>query len=93
VAAVLAWLVVFFCGGCCFLGRTINLSGFGFGGLGGVEVLGFFVFFRGIALSSAAFCGAIFVPQHCFMCNGIVLCAVAQFFVPRGCFCAAVLFL
>jgi len=52
-----------------------------------------FVFFcRGIALSSAAFCGAIFVPQHCFMCHGIVLCAAAQFFVPRGCFCAAVLF-
>jgi len=53
-----------------------------------------FVFFcRSIALSSAAFCGAIFVPQHCFMCHGIALCAAAQFFVPRGCFCAAALFL
>ena len=86
-----------FCGGCCFVGflreKTINL--FGFGGLGGVVVMvfggifDFVVFCSGIVHSSAAFCGVIFVPQHCFMCRGIALCAAA-FFVPRGCFCAMV---
>jgi len=65
-----------------FFGGAINLFGFG---LSGMEVLGF----------------CLFLPRHCtflrgvlwhFMCHGIVLCAAAHFFVPRGCFCAAALF-
>jgi len=49
----------------------------------------FVVFCHSIAHS----CRAIFVPEHYFMCHGVALFAAAQFFVPRGCFCAAGLLL
>ena len=97
VAFILALLVVvFFVEAVALLfslrEKTINL--FGFGGLGGVVVVVFggifdFAFFcSSIVHSSAAFCGIIFVPQHCFMCHGIALCAAA-FFVPWQFLCAA----
>ncbi len=38
-------------------------------------------FCHGNVHSSAAFCGTIFVPLHCFMCHGVTLYVVALCFV------------
>ena len=83
-----------FCGGSCFFKgkKTINL--FGFGGLGGMEV----VVVGGILVFLLRYCTFLlfYVLWHCTLCRSIalsavaLLCATVQFFVPQGCFCAAV---
>jgi len=85
VAAILALLVVVFLWRLLFFGGgTINVFGFGFGGLSVVEVavvgdiLGFCIFF------SAAFCSTIcasalfYVPWHFTLCRGTVFCALCH---------------
>ncbi len=86
----------------CAVAWSINLFGFGFSGLGGMEVLGFCVFLlqHCTFLRSILWCyfcasALFYVPWHCALCCGAVFCAAGLFlccgavFVKRHWLCSA----